>query len=249
MASESPIGVDIGGTGIKVAPVDLAKGVLAGDRLREATPSPATPAAVAAVVASSVASIGGAAPVGLTMPSVVVAGIVKTASNIDTSWIGTDAVALFEQATGRRVAVVNDADAAGMAEMRYGAGVGHDGVVILITLGTGIGSALFLDGELVPNTELGHLRLHHGDAEAWAAESVREREGLSWSEWAHRLSRYLEELERLFSPSLVIVGGGISKKSDKFLPLLKCDMPVKVAQLHNDAGIVGAAMLAPTEGR
>jgi len=247
MSSESPIGVDIGGTGIKVAPVDLVKGVLAGERRREATPSPATPAAVAAIVASSVAAIGGSGPVGLTMPSVVVDGVVKTASNIDASWIGTDAASLFAKATGRRVGVINDADAAGMAEMRYGAGVGHDGVVVLITLGTGIGSALFVHGELVPNTELGHLRLHHGAAEDWAAESVREREDLSWSEWARRISKYLEELESLFSPTLFIVGGGVSKKSDKFLPLIECVTPVKVAQLYNDAGIVGAAMIAPSE--
>ena len=181
------------------------------------------------------------------MPSVVVDGVVKTASNIDASWIGTDAASLFAKATGRRVGVINDADAAGMAEMRYGAGVGHDGVVVLITLGTGIGSALFVHGELVPNTELGHLRLHHGAAEDWAAESVREREDLSWSEWARRISKYLEELESLFSPTLFIVGGGVSKKSDKFLPLIECVTPVRVAQLYNDAGIVGAAMIAPSE--
>jgi polyphosphate glucokinase len=245
MSSESPIGVDIGGTGIKVAPVDLVKGALAGERIRVATPSPATPAAVAAIVAASVASLGGTGTVGLTLPSVVVGGVVKTASNIDKSWIGSDAVSLFEQATGRRVAVINDADAAGMAEMRYGAGVGDDGVVVLITLGTGIGSAVFFHGELVPNTELGHLRLRQGVAEDWAAESVREREDLSWSEWAHRLSGYLEHLEALLNPDVFVIGGGVSKKSDKFVPLLKCATPVKVARLHNDAGIVGAAMVAP----
>ena len=247
MSSESPIGVDIGGSGIKVAPVDLDKGALAGDRVRVATPTPATPAAIAAVVASAVAAIAGTGTVGLTMPSVVVDGVVKTASNIDASWIGTDAVSLFEKATSRRVAVVNDADAAGLAEMRYGAGRGHDGVVVLITLGTGIGSAVFFKGVLVPNTELGHLRLHHRDAEDWAAESVREREKLSWTEWAHRLSSYLEHLERLLYPELFVIGGGVSHKSDKFVPLLECTTPLKVAQLHNDAGIVGAAMVAPVE--
>lgn len=247
MSSELPIGVDIGGTGIKVAPVDLAKGSLAGDRIRVATPSPATPEAIATAVASLVASIGGTAPVGLTMPSVVVGGIIKTASNIDASWLGTDAAALFAAATGRKVGVVNDADAAGMAEMRYGAGVGHDGVVVLVTLGTGIGSALFVHGVLVPNTELGHLQLHHGVAEAWAAGSVREREDLSWSEWASRLSGYLEHLEDLLYPDLFLIGGGVSKKSDKFVPLLSCSTPVEVARLHNDAGIVGAAMIAPLE--
>jgi polyphosphate glucokinase len=245
MSSESPIGVDIGGTGIKVAPVDLGKGTLAGDRIRVATPSPATPESIAAIVSSTVGSIGGTGPVGLTMPSVVVDGVVRTAANIDASWIGTDAAALFATATGRRVGVVNDADAAGMAEMRYGAGVGHDGVVVLVTLGTGIGSALFFRGVLVPNTELGHLRMHHGDAEAWAAESVREREGLSWSQWAHRLSSFLGHLERLLNPDLFLIGGGVSRKSDKFVPLLTCATPIKVAELHNDAGIVGAAMVAP----
>ncbi len=247
MSSELPIGVDIGGSGIKVAPVDLDKGALAGDRVRVATPTPATPAAIAAVVASAVAAIAGTGTVGLTMPSVVVDGVVKTASNIDASWIGTDAVSLFEKATSRRVAVVNDADAAGSAEMRYGAGRGHDGVVVLITLGTGIGSAVFFKGVLVPNTELGHLRLHHRDAEDWAAESVREREKLSWSEWAHRLSSYLGHLERLLYPELFVIGGGVSHKSDKFVPLLECTTPIEVAQLHNDAGIVGAAMVAPVE--
>jgi polyphosphate glucokinase len=247
MSSESPIGVDIGGSGIKVAPVDLDEGALAGDRVRVATPAPATPAAIAAVVASAVASIAGTGTVGLTMPSVVVDGVVKTASNIDASWIGTDAVSLFEKATSRRVAVVNDADAAGLAEMRYGAGRGHDGVVVLITLGTGIGSAVFFKGVLVPNTELGHLRLHHRDAEDWAAASVREREKLSWTEWAHRLSSYLEHLERLLYPELFVIGGGVSRKSDKFVTLLECTTPIEVAQLHNDAGIVGAAMVAPVE--
>jgi|ERR1019366_6281537 polyphosphate glucokinase len=249
MSSASPIGVDIGGTGIKVAPVDLVKGARAGDRVRVATPSPATPAAIAAIVSSTVAAIGGTGAVGLTMPSVVVNGVVKTAANIDPSWIGTDARALFGQAIGRPVAVVNDADAAGMAEMRYGAGVGHDGVVVLITLGTGIGSAVFLKGQLLPNTELGHLRMHHGEAEDWAAESAREREDLSWSQWAHRLSSYLEHLERLLNPDLFLIGGGVSRKSDKFVPLLTCSTPVKVAQLLNDAGIVGAAMVAPLEAR
>jgi polyphosphate glucokinase len=247
MSSASPIGVDIGGTGIKVALVDLVKGALAGDRIRVATPSPATPAAIAALVASTVASVGGTGTVGLTMPSVVVDGVVTTAANIDPSWIGTDATELFEKATGRRVGVVNDADAAGMAEMRYGAGAGHDGVVILITLGTGIGSAVFHRGVLVPNTELGHLQMHHGDAEHWAAESVREREDLSWSQWAHRVSSYLEHLERLLYPDLFLIGGGVSRKADKFVPLLTCKTPVKAAELHNDAGIVGAAMVAPPE--
>jgi polyphosphate glucokinase len=245
MPTKPLVGIDIGGTGIKAAPVDLAAGALAAPRTREATPVPATPEAVAAAVARIVAAFGIDGPLGITVPSVVRGGVVRTASNIDASWIGTDAVALFSRATGRDVAVVNDADAAGMAEMRFGAGKGIDGVVVVVTLGTGIGSAVFVDGVLVPNTELGHLHLHHGTAEAWASEIVREREGLSWHEWARRLSDYLERLEELLWPKLFIVGGGVSRQGGKFLPDLRCTTPVVVANLHNDAGIVGAAMNAP----
>jgi polyphosphate glucokinase len=246
MSTHAPVGVDIGGTGVKVAPVDLKTGELLGERRREATPSPATPAAVAELVAELVASFDTDGTIGLTLPAVVQHGIVKTASNIDESWIGLDATALFATATGRAVGVVNDADAAGVAEMRFGAGKGRDGVVILITLGTGIGSGLFVDGVLVPNSEFGHLHLHHGDAEDWAAESARERDDLSWKDWAERLSIYLSSLERLLWPDLFIIGGGVSRKSDKFVPLLTCTTPVVPAVLHNDAGIVGAAMFAPT---
>lgn len=245
MATHAPVGVDIGGTGIKVAPVDLNEGVLAAERAREATPSPSTPDAVASLVADMVAGFDTDGPVGLAMPSVVQHGVVKTASNIDKSWIGVDAVALFSKATGRDVDVLNDADAAGVAEMRFGAGKGQNGVVVLVTLGTGIGSGLFVNGVLVPNSELGHLHLHHGDAEDWAAESVRERDDLSWKEWAHRLSTYLKSLERLLWPDLFILGGGVSRSSHKFVPLLACVTPVVPAALHNDAGIVGAAMFAP----
>jgi polyphosphate glucokinase len=246
MTSEAPVGVDIGGTGIKVAPVDLVAGALIGERARIATPSPATPHAVSVAIAQMLEGIDSSGPVGITMPAVVLHGTVMTASNIDASWIGTDAVALFATSTGRRVDVINDADAAGMAEMRYGAGKGHDGVVVLVTLGTGIGSGLFVDGVLVPNSELGHVHLHHGDAEDWAADSVRERDGLSWEKWAHRLSEYLGEVERLLWPDLFILGGGVSRRSEKFVPLLTCRTPVVAALLHNDAGIVGAAMVAPT---
>jgi polyphosphate glucokinase len=246
MTNQAPVGVDIGGTGIKVGLVDLDRGVLLGERTRQVTPSPATPEAVADAVTHMLGQHDSTGPIGLTMPAVVLHGVVMTASNIDPSWIGTDAVALFGKATGRPVDVVNDADAAGVAEMRYGAGRGHDGVVVLITLGTGIGSGLFVDGVLVPNSELGHLHLHHGDAEDWAAESARERESLSWEEWAHRLSTYLETVEQLLWPDLFILGGGVSRKSDKFVPLLKCRTSVVAAELHNDAGVVGAAMFAPT---
>lgn len=239
------LGIDIGGTGIKGAPVDLATGTLTADRVRLLTPVPATPKAVAGVVVELIAQLGVDGPVGLTLPAVVSKGVVRTAANIDRQWLGVDAVELFGKATGRQVAVVNDADAAGLAEVRYGAGKGRTGVVVVITLGTGIGSALFVDGILVPNSELGHLPLHHGDAEDWAAESVREGEGLSWHDYAHRLQKYLNLVHRLLWPELVIIGGGISKKSDKFLPRLDLPAEIVPAQLLNDAGIVGAAMFAP----
>jgi polyphosphate glucokinase len=240
------IGVDIGGTGIKGAPVDLEAGAFAAERVRIPTPQPATPEAVATVVKDVVDQLDAPGSIGLTLPSVVLDGVVQTAANIDHAWIGTDAVALFREATGRPVGVVNDADAAGIAEVRFGAGKGRSGVVVLITLGTGIGSALFVDGTLVPNTELGHLPLHHGgDAEDWAAESVREGDDLSWKEWGHRLSHYIELLERLLWPKLIIIGGGVSRKSEKFLPYVHARTEIVPAQLHNDAGIVGAALFAP----
>jgi len=239
------IGVDIGGSGIKGAPVDLAAGSFAQERVRIPTPQPATPDAVAAVVATLAAGFGGDGPLGVTLPAVVRSGIVRTAANIDPAWVGVNAGELLGAATGRTVRVVNDADAAGVAEMRFGAGRDTDGVVLMVTLGTGIGSALFNDGILVPNSELGHLPLH-GDAEQWAAESIREREGLSWKQWAKRLQKYFRLVEQLVWPDLIIVGGGVSKKSDKFLPRIELDTPLVPAQLLNDAGIVGAALFAPT---
>jgi polyphosphate glucokinase len=184
-------------------------------------------------------------PVGVTLPSVISRGVVRTAANIDQRWIGLDAVELFGTATGRQVAVLNDADAAGLAEVKFGAGAGRSGVVMMVTLGTGIGSALFTDGVLVPNTELGHLHLHHGDAEQWAADSVRDKENLSWDEWAKRLEQYLQLIQRLFWPELIIVGGGVSRKAEKFLPQISVDTEVVPAALQNEAGIVGAAMAAP----
>jgi polyphosphate glucokinase len=245
MSSGTVVGIDIGGTGIKGAPVDVATGTLTTSRIRLLTPLPATPAAVADVVATLVEQLDVAGPVGLTLPGVVTGGVLRTAANIDKEWLGLDAVDLFGTATGRRVAVVNDADAAGVAEVKFGAGAGRSGVVMMVTLGTGIGSALFVDGALVPNTELGHLHLHHGDAEEWAADSVREREDLSWEEFAHRVEQYLQLVHKLFWPDLIIVGGGVSKKADKFLPLIHVDTEVVPAALQNDAGIVGAAMIAP----
>ncbi|MEQ4203952.1 polyphosphate--glucose phosphotransferase [Actinopolymorpha sp. B17G11] len=240
------VGVDIGGTGIKGAHVDLGAGRLVADRVRLRTPSPATPDATAGVVVAVLDQVGVGGPIGLTLPSVIRAGVVETAANIDPAWVGTNAAELFAHATGRAVAVVNDADAAGIAEMQFGAGRGQRGVVVVVTLGTGIGSALFSDGTLVPNSELGHLPLHHGDAEDWAAESIRERDNLSWKKYAQRLQEYLALLEKLLWPQLIIIGGGVSKKAEKFLPRIKLRTKVVPAQLQNNAGIVGAALLAPS---
>lgn len=245
MASHA-IGVDIGGTGIKGARVDLASGQLAGDRVRIETPHPATPTAVADVVNQVIEKVGGDGPVGLTLPAVIRGDIVRTAANIDPGWIGVNAVEIFGAATGRQIGAVNDADAAGLAEIRYGAGRDITGVVIMITLGTGIGSAVFVDGNLVPNSELGHLPLHNAAAEDWAADSVRENENLSWKKWARRLQVYFDLLERVMWPDLIIIGGGVSKKSDKFLHHIDLKTKVVPANLLNDAGIVGAALCAPT---
>lgn len=247
MSSEdrAAFGIDFGGTGIKGAPVDLAAGDFAADRVRIKTPQPSTPAAVATVFAELLARFpDSTGPVGVTVPGVVRHGVVHSAANIDDSWIGTDADRVFTEATGRDVHVVNDADAAGLAEVRYGAARGRRGLVIVTTLGTGIGTALLNDGALVPNTELGHLEIDGEDAEARAANSAREREDLSWEAWARRLTRYYRTLERLFSPDLFIVGGGVSKDSDHFLPLLDIGTEIIPATLRNKAGVVGAALFA-----
>ncbi len=238
------VGIDIGGTGIKGALVDIEAGKLATDRVRFSTPHPATPQAVAATVGDVLNQIEVNGPVGLTLPAVVRGGTVETASNIDQAWIGVDAVDLFSRATRRLVGVVNDADAAGLAEVRFGAGRSVEGVIAVITLGTGIGSAVLVDGQLVPNTELGHLPLHHGDAEDWAAESIREHDELSWKEYARRLQAYLELVQRLLWPQLIIIGGGVSASAHKYLPKIELRTPVVPAQLLNDAGIIGAAMFA-----
>ncbi|HEY2723684.1 MAG TPA: ROK family protein [Pseudonocardiaceae bacterium] len=248
MAETPGFGVDIGGSGIKGCTVDLRSGSLADERIRVPTPQPATPQAVAEVVAEITHEFGWNGPMGVTLPCVIKQGVALTAANIDHSWKGVDAASLFSEYCGVPVVVLNDADAAGLAEMRFGAGRDHDGVVLLLTFGTGIGSALFLDGELVPNTELGHLQVDGADAEHRAAAAAREAEGLSWDEWAARVSRYLQVLEDLCWPDLYIVGGGVSRKSDKWLPALECRTPVVAAALRNDAGIVGAAAAA-AEGR
>ena len=214
------LGIDIGGTGIKGAPVDVETGQLVGERFRIDTPRPALPNAVADVVERIAEHFNYRGPAGVTFPAVVKHGVTYTAANVDRSWIGTNAGELFSQHVGGPVTVVNDADAAGVAEIRFGAGKDRKGVIILLTLGTGIGSAVFLDGKLLPNSEFGHLMIRGKEAEKRASERVRELRQLSWKEWAERLSEFLNELEKLFSPDLFIMGGGISKKADKFFPYL-----------------------------
>jgi polyphosphate glucokinase len=238
------LGIDIGGSGIKGAPVDTEHGVLLAERYRIPTPQPATPDAVGDVVAEVAKYFEWSGPIGCTLPSVVQYGIVHSAANIDKSWIGTDGHLLLQQKTGCRVILLNDADAAGIAEMKFGAGKGHMGVVMMLTFGTGIGSALFLDGRLVPNTELGHLEMRGKDAEQRASDQARTMKGLSWEKWAKRVDEYLDRLEALFSPDLFIIGGGVSKKHEKFVPLLNTRAQIVTAQLLNEAGIVGAALAA-----
>lgn len=240
-------GIDIGGTGTKGAPVNLEKGKLEADRFRIPTPKPATPEAVAEVARQIVEHFPEAAEVpqiGVAIPAVVQHGVARSAANIDPTWIDTDVDALFTEVLGRQVHVVNDADAAGVAENDHGAARAEDGLVCVITLGTGIGSALINAGTLVPNTEFGHLEVDgHANAEAWAAASAYEREGLSWAQWAERLQIYFSHLERILSPDLFVVGGGVSKNSDEFLPLLDLRTPIVPAKHRNNAGIIGAAAL------
>jgi len=248
-ASNQPVlGIDIGGSGIKGAPVDLRTGELITDRLKIATPEKSTPKNVAAVVGEIVDHFAdqiGDSPLGVTIPAVVTHGRTRTAANIDKSWIDAEAEKIFEDHLGRDILLVNDADAAGMAEVRYGAAKDHPGLVLMTTLGTGIGTAIVYRGVLVPNSELGHIEVDGHDAETRAASSAKEREDLSYKEWATtRLQRYYERLEALLWPDLIVVGGGVSRKADKFLPLLKLKTEIVPAKLQNTAGIVGAAWLA-----
>ncbi len=240
-------GVDIGGSGIKGAPVDLERGDLAQERFKVLTPQPATPDGVADGVRQVVENYGWTGPVGITFPGVVTDGAtIRTAANVDASWVDVDARALLgDRLGGLPVTVVNDADAAGVAEMHFGAGRGRRGTVFLLTFGTGIGSALFTDGTLVPNTELGHLELHGHDAEKRASSKARDDHDLSWEDWAHRVQKYLAHVEMLFSPELFIIGGGVSRKSHKFLHHIKgIKAEIVPAQLQNNAGMVGAALRA-----
>ncbi len=241
------LGIDIGGSGIKGAPVDVVAGALAEERVRVETPRPATPEAVLPALAEVAGTWKGSDPVGVTFPGVVRRGVIGSAANLDPGWIGLDAATAFTAELGRPVTVLNDADAAGVAEMAFGAGRNVRGVVLLLTFGTGIGSALFLDGRLVPNTELGHLELRGADAELHAADRIRDELGLTWPDWAGRVQDYIAHVERLLTPDLIILGGGVSKKADRFLPYVQVATPVVPAVLQNNAGIVGAAMA--TTGR
>jgi polyphosphate glucokinase len=247
MSTGHPLGIDVGGSGIKGAPVDLDVGAFAQKRLRIDTPVESTPAAVCSVIAQVVDhfdEVRSDSPIGVTIPGVVQHGVVKTAANIDKTWIGCEIEKLLEDRLQHDVVVVNDADAAGVAELEFGAAKGHQGLVILTTLGTGIGTAVFNRGVLVPNSELGHLEIEGVDAETVAASSAKTREDLSYEEWAKRLQVYYRRLEDLLWPDLIVVGGGVSKDADEFLPLLDLRTPIIPATLKNKAGIIGAAVLA-----
>jgi polyphosphate glucokinase len=241
------IGIDIGGTGIKGAMVDVDTGELVSERLKVATPIGGEPDAIVAEVATMVEQFGdttGRVPVGVCFPAVVLGGRTMSAANVSKKWIGLEAEKLFEKVLGRDILFINDADAAGVAELHFGAAKGRKGLVILTTLGTGIGTALLYDGLLIPNTELGHIEVDGRDAEKRASFAAKERGRLSWRSWAARLQRYYSRLEALFSPDLFVVGGGVSKESSEFLPLLRLATPIVPAVHRNNAGILGAAWLA-----
>ncbi len=241
-------GIDVGGSGIKGGIVDLNTGLLIGDRFKLLTPQPATPAAVAKTIAAVVNEFGWTGPLGVTYPGVVTHGVVQTAANVDKSWIGTNARDVISaELNGQPVTILNDADAAGLAEERYGAGANKSGIVVLLTFGTGIGSALIHNGILIPNTEFGHLEVGGKEAEQRAASSVKERNGWSYEKWAKQVTRVLVAIENALWPDLFIAGGGISRKAEKWLPLLENRTPVVAAALQNTAGIVGAAMAATVD--
>jgi len=243
------LGVDIGGSGVKAAPIDTTTGELIAERQKLETPQPSTPEAVTEVVQKLVTAFSWTGPAGITFPGVVVAGVIRTAANLDHSWIGVDAVKAFGTASKLPVTVLNDADAAGIAEVTFGAGKGVRGTVLLLTLGTGIGSALFVDGNLVPNTEFGHIQIRGKDAEKRASEHAREERDLSWGVWAGRVDEYLSHMEALLSPDLIIIGGGVSRKAEKFLPRLTgLQAKIVPAAMLNDAGIVGAAIASGRSG-
>jgi len=244
------LGIDIGGTGIKGATVDVTTGRLTNERHRISTPHNATPTAVAEIVHEIASHFNWAGPIGCTVPAVVEHGLVRSAANIHDMWIDTQVEDLFSSATGRNVTVLNDADAAGLASVKFGAGKGRDGVVFFLTIGTGIGSAILLDQKLVPNTELGHLILHNKAAELYTSDRVRKRKEMSWEKWAARFQEYLDRLEFLFSPDTIIIGGGISrpKKAEQYLHFLSTRAGLLTASLQNEAGLIGAAYAAAQAG-
>lgn len=238
------LGIDIGGSGVKGAPVNTNDGLMLESRFRIPTPVPATPQNVAPIIAEIAKHFNWEGPIGCGFPGVMQSGVAKTAANLDDSWIETDIDKLFKKATGLPVSVINDADAAGLAEMKFGAGMDALGVVLLCTIGTGIGTVLFVNGTLVPNTEFGHIELLGMDAEKYASDAARKAEDLSWEDWAKRFDKYLVSLEKLVNPDLIILGGGASKKGERFLPLLTVKAKVVPAELLNNAGLVGAALAA-----
>jgi len=238
------LGIDIGGSGVKGAPVDTVNGKMLAERFRIPTPKGARPGDVAEVVGEVARYFDWQGPIGVGFPAVIQRGVARTAANVDKKWIGTNAVKLLSVATRCPVRVLNDADAAGIAEMRFGAGKGRNGVVFIITIGTGLGTAVFTDGVLVPNTELGHIEMDGEEAEFQASDAARKRDGLKWKEWAVRFDRYLNRLDALFWPDLFILGGGASGKMGKFRDVLTVNTEVVPAQLLNEAGIIGAAVAA-----
>lgn len=238
------LGIDIGGSGVKGALVETDQAELLTDRFRIPTPEPSTPQAVAGTVAQITQKFNWEGPVGCGFPAVVQHGVTKSAANVHPDWVGTDAAGLFSRATGCQIWVVNDADAAGVAEVRFGAGAGRGGVILIVTIGTGLGTALFVDGILVPNMELGHIEIRGKDAETRASDAARQRRNLSWKKWAVRFDEYLLTLERLINPDLFILGGGASKRADLFMPYLTITTEIAQAQFLNEAGIVGAALIA-----
>lgn len=243
------LGIDIGGSGIKGALVNTERGEMSTDRIRISTPQPATPAAVIKTIKKIVKELDYSGPIGVGIPSVVIDGVVMSAANIDDEWIGYQGQQAIAEATGCPATLRNDADVAAIAEMKYGAGRGHEGVVMVFTLGTGIGSAMFVKGRLVPNLELGHIYMRNRkrDAEAHASDRARQEQELGWKRWGRRLNEYFQYIEALFSPQLIIIGGGVSKKHEKFLRYIETRAPVVPAQLRNQAGIIGAAVAAIEE--
>lgn len=238
------LGIDIGGSGIKGAPVDTNEGHLVTTRHRIPTPDPSLPDAVGDVLAQIARHFDWSGPVGVTFPAVIKAGTAYTAANVDKSWIGTNVAELTRAKTGCPALVLNDADAAGIAEMEFGAGKGHNGVVIMLTFGTGIGTAIFVNRQLLPNTELGHMEIRGKEGEQRASDGTRKRKGLTWAGWAKRVNEYIQRMDALFWPDLFIIGGGVANKAEQFLPLLSTRAEIRIAELRNEAGIIGAALAA-----